>query len=87
MTPDELTKIATAFGATKAVGQLFGPTLDYFGKGLQEFAEKRVQNVRRAVKWALHFLGDNPPPGQVPPLVFKELIDQASYRDDEVFAC
>lgn len=67
--------------------KLLGPTADYLGKGLQQFAEKRVENIERIFKKATEKLGERiDAPGEVPPRVLKTVIDEGSFCDDELAA-
>lgn len=67
--------------------KLLGPTADYLGKGLQQFAEKRIENIERIFKKAAEKLGDRiDSPGEVPPRVLKAVIDEGSFCDDELAA-
>jgi hypothetical protein len=76
----------SAAGA-QVIGKLLGPTADYVGAGLKNWAEHRVQNVARIFRKASDKLGpeiDNP--GAIHPKVLKEVLDEGSYSDDELTA-
>jgi len=85
--PSDLVILATAFGSAKLIGKVLGPTADYIGKGINDFAQHRVDNVKRIFQKAGEFLGDKPPEGQaVPPRVLRDVLNDGSYRDDELTA-
>ena len=82
-----LTILGSAIGGAKLVEKLLGPTADYVGVGLRNWAEKRVLNVGRIFEKAARKLGDKIDiPGSVPPRVLKEILDEGSYCDDELTA-
>jgi hypothetical protein len=82
-----LTLLGSAIGGAKVVEKLLGPTADYVGVGLRNWAEKRVHNTSRIFEKAAAKLGDKmEDPGAVPPRVLKEILDEGSYCDDELTA-
>lgn len=82
-----LTLLGTAIGGAKLVEKLLGPTADYVGSGLKNWAEKRVKNTSRIFEKAAEKLGDRINyPGSVPPKVLKEVLNEGSYCDDELAA-
>lgn len=82
-----LTVLGSAIGGAKLVEKLLGPTADYVGVGLRNWAEKRVTNVGRIFEKAADKLGGKiDDPGSVPPKVLKEVLDEGSYCDDELTA-
>lgn len=82
-----LTILGSAIGGAKIVEKLLGPTADYVGTGLRNWAEKRVQNAGRIFEKAAEKLGDKiDEPGSVSPKVLKEILDEGSYCDDELAA-
>lgn len=82
-----LTILGSAIGGAKLVEKVLGPTADYIGIGLRNWAEKRVQNAGRIFVKAAEKLGDKiDEPGTVPPRVLKEVLDEGSYCDDELAA-
>lgn len=82
-----LTVLGSAIGAAKLVEKVLGPTADYVGTGLRNWAEKRVKNTGRIFKKAAEKLGAKiDEPGTVPPKVLKEILDEGSYCDDELTA-
>jgi hypothetical protein len=77
----------TAFSSAKLAEKILGPTAEYLGNGLKAFAEQRVKNVKTILEVAARRLGTKiDQPGSIPPKVFKELIDGASYCEDELSA-
>lgn len=82
-----LTILGSAIGGAKVVEKILGPTSDYVGIGLKNWAEKRVQNAGRIFEKAAEKLGDQiEEPGSVSPRVLKEILDEGSYCDDELTA-
>lgn len=82
-----LTILGSAIGGAKVVEKVLGPTADYVGVGLKNWAEKRVQNTGRIFEKAAEKLGGKiNEPGAVPPRVLKEILDEGSYCDDEFTA-
>jgi hypothetical protein len=56
--------LGTAIGSAKLVEKVLDPTAEYVGAGLRDFAQHRVENVKRIFYKASIFLGDSPPAGQ-----------------------
>jgi len=82
-----LTILGAAIGSAKLIEKVLGPTADYLGVGLRDFAKHRVDNVKRIFQKAGELLGEAPPDGQaVPPRVLRDVLDDGSYRDDELTA-
>ena len=82
-----LTILGSAVGGAKLVEKLLGPTADYVGTGLKNWAEKRVTNASRIFEKAAEKLGSRiDEPGAVPPRVLKEILDEGLYCDDELTA-
>jgi hypothetical protein len=79
--------LGMAIGSAKLIEKVLGPTAEYLGTGLRDFAQHRVDNVKRIFQKASAFLGDKPPDGQaVPPRVLRDVLNDGSYRDDELTA-
>jgi hypothetical protein len=79
--------LGSAAGGAKIVEKILGPTAEYVGVGLKNWAEHRVQNVARIFRKASEKLGSEiETPGAVPPKVLKEVLDEGSYSDDELTA-
>jgi hypothetical protein len=67
--------------------KVLGPTADYVGNELQSWTQRRLANVQRIFSKAEERLGDQlDEPGQVPPRVLKEVLEEGSYLDDELGA-
>jgi hypothetical protein len=68
--------------------KILGPTADYLGDGLQQWTERRVENLRRVFEKADRKLGPEAleSDGSVPPRVLKGILDEGGYRDDELGA-
>jgi hypothetical protein len=78
----------TVLGSAPIVLKILGPTADYVGDGLQQWTERRGQNIRRVFEHAEKRLGKDglDKPGAVPPRVLKEILEAGSYCDDELGA-
>lgn len=82
-----LTILGTAIGSAKIVEKVLGPTADYLGKSLCEFAQRRVHNIAHIIKIAAAKLGDRlDSHGQVPPKVLRILLDDGGFCDDPLIA-
>jgi hypothetical protein len=67
--------------------KILGPTAEYLGDGLKDFTKKRAENISRIFSKAEKKLGDRiETPGEVPPRVLKEILNEGSYCDDELAA-
>lgn len=74
-----------AYLSKDGLNKMLGPTADYLGESLKEFAEKRAQNVGKIFANAESKLGNEiEKPGQVPPKVIKTIINEGSYCEDTV---
>ncbi|WP_119967558.1 hypothetical protein [Simplicispira lacusdiani] len=63
--------------------KLLGPTADYLGSGLKDFTQKRAEAVGRIFVSAQGKLGAKADtPGEVPPKVLKNVINEGSYASD-----
>ncbi len=77
--------LGAAVGSKDIVARVFGPTADYLGVGIQNWTERRVNNVARIVEKAHSRLGDRAnSSGSVHPKVLKEILDEGSYSEDEL---
>lgn len=77
--------VVAAYLGKDGVQKLLGPTADYLGGALKEFAQKRAENVGKIFANATQKLGgaiDNE--GQVPPKVLKQIIDDGSFANDAI---
>lgn len=75
-------------GPSAVVLKILGPTADYVGEGLQEWTQRRVANVQRIFANAERKLSAEQldAPGAVPPRVLKGILDEGSFREDELSA-
>jgi hypothetical protein len=66
--------------------KLLGPTADYVGEGVKSWAQNRVENVQRIFNATEHKVEEEAlsQPGAVPPRVLKGILDEGSFREDEV---
>lgn len=77
-----------AIGSAKLIEKVLGPTAEYVGAGVRDFTERRVNNIKRIFQRADALLGNAPPAGEaVPPRVLRDVLNDGSYRDDELAAC
>lgn len=82
-----LTILGSTIGGAKLIEKLLGPTADYVGDGLKNWAEKRIENTGRIFQKAARKLDQKiEGRGSVPPKVLKEVLDEGSYCDDELTA-
>ncbi|MGF6264382.1 hypothetical protein OKW49_005310 [Paraburkholderia youngii] len=87
--PEPITTVGVsavvAYLGKDGVAKLLGPTADYLGKGLQEFAQKRAETVGKIFQKAGAKLGEKMDrPGEVPPKVLREIIDEGSFANDDL---
>ena len=67
------------------VNKILGPTAEYLGQQLKEYAQKRLENTSEIFSNAEKKLGDKlNRPGQVPPKVLKTILNEGSYADDAI---
>ncbi len=79
--------VGAYLGSKELLGKLLGPTADYLGEGLKDWAKKRLENTNRILEKADKKLGDKiNEHGAVPPRVLKEILNEGSYADDELVA-
>jgi hypothetical protein len=66
--------------------KLLGPTADYVGEGVKSWAQNRVENVQRIFNVTEYKVAEEllSHPGAVPPRVLKGILDEGSFREDEV---
>lgn len=75
----------TAYLGKDGVNKILGPTAEYLGVAIKDFAQKRIENVGNIFGNAEKKLGEKiNTPGQVPPKVLKTILDEGSYSDDSV---
>jgi hypothetical protein len=82
-----LTILGGAAGSAKLLEKLLGPTADYLGGEIRTYAEKGAHNLGRIFKHAETTLGSKiDEPGQVPPKVLKEILQEGYFCEDELSA-
>ena len=75
------------FGTKEIIVKLLGPTAEYLGGGLKNYAEKGCQNISRVFSVAGRRLGSRiSEPGQIPPKVLKEVLNQGYFCEDQLAA-
>jgi hypothetical protein len=87
--PEPITTVGlgavVAYLSKDGLNKMLGPTADYLGDSLRDFAQKRTENVGKIFGNAESKLGNKlDQPGQVPPKVLKTIINEGSYSDDEI---
>ena len=78
-----LTVLGSAIASKDMIFKLLGPTADYIGNEVKNWTEKRIQNVASIFKNAEKKV-DLDRPGQVPPKVIKEILDDGSFADNDI---
>lgn len=74
-----------AYLGSDGVQKLLGPTAEYLGSGLKDFVERRVATIGRMFHVAEVKLGAQlDQPGQIPPKVLKEILDEGSFANDDL---
>lgn len=91
MDPDDLvavTKVgAAAWASRELAGKLLGPTFDYLGGEIRQFAEKCNVNLTNIFVRAHRKAGERlASEGGVSPRVFKNVIDEGAFCSDDVAA-
>jgi len=82
-----LTVLGSAFGSAKIIEKILGPTADYLGGGLKDFAEIRIKTISRIFQKAHAKLGDRIEiEGSVSPKVLRAVLNEGSFCDDELSA-
>lgn len=76
---------SSLIGTKELIIKLLGPTADYLGNELQEFVEKRNQNLKTIFEHASKKLGDQiNDEGSISPRLLRELINEGSFCDDSI---
>lgn len=82
-----LTFLGAAVGSAKLLEKILGPTADYLGGEIRSYAEKGTRNLGRIFSHAVTTLGGKiEEPGQVPPKVLKEILQEGYFCEDELSA-
>ncbi|UQZ88466.1 hypothetical protein C4J81_04295 [Deltaproteobacteria bacterium Smac51] len=84
---DLITGAMIAYISKEGINKLLGPTFDYMGGELSNYAEKAHINLGKIFKAAYERLGDKiNKPGIVSPRVFKKFISEGAYCEDALLA-
>ncbi len=75
------------YASSPLVMKVLGPTADYLGEGIKNFAQKRIDNLTKIFQKAekkqmTYGILD----GEVPARVLRHIIDEASYVENELTA-
>ena len=63
-----LTVLGSAAGGARLIEKLLGPTADYLGTGIRDWAQRRIDNTAKVLTKAANLLGPQLDiPGAVPP--------------------
>lgn len=82
-----LALLGSTVGSAKIIEKLLGPTADYLGAGLKDFAEIRIKNISRIFQKACTKLGDRiENEGSVSPKILRSILNEGSFCDDELSA-
>lgn len=74
-------------GSAKVLEKLLGPTAEYIGSGVKNWAEKRTDNVKNVFSIAVRKLGDRiENEGSIPSKVLKGVLDEGSFCEDALSA-
>lgn len=78
-----LTILGTALGGKEVIVKILGPTAEYIGDGLKDFAQKRVDNIQNIFKNAHKKIGDKiDDNARVSPKILKGILNEGSFADD-----
>jgi hypothetical protein len=87
MTTDPTTAIIITPVISDVAKRILGPTADYIGEGLKDWAVKRTNNLEKIFTKTAARLGDRiEQPGAIPPRVLKGVLQEGSFCDDELSA-
>lgn len=76
---------ASVWGSKELIGKVLGPTAEYLGGEIRNFAAKCNINISDVFAKAARKLGPRlDEPGQVNPRVLKGVLDEAAFAEDEV---
>lgn len=74
-------------GSAKVIEKLLGPTADYIGTGLKDWAARSLRNLRSIFDRASELLGDKlETPGGISPRVLKEVLAEGAFCEDGLWA-
>jgi len=85
--PEPITTVGlgaiAAYLGKDGLQKVLGPTAEYLGEGLRDFAARRIENVGKIFQNAERKLADSQATkGVVPPKVLKEIVNEGSYNED-----
>ena len=71
--------------AKDGVAKLLGPTAEYLGEGVRDLTQRRVESIGKMFSNASKKLGGRlEQSGEVPPTVLRTVLNEASYREDQL---
>ena len=74
-----------AYLGKDVVAKLLGPTAEYLGEGLRDLTQRRVASIGRMFSNASKKLGGRiEQSGEIPPTVLRTVLNEASYREDQL---
>jgi hypothetical protein len=80
-----LTVLGTALGGKDIIIKMLGPTADYVGNGIKDFASKRVENIQNIFLNASKKLGNKIEiDGGIHPKVLQGTLNEGSYANDSL---
>lgn len=75
--------LGVALGGKDILIKMLGPTAEYLGNGMKDFATQRIENVKNIFSNASAKMGSNlDEEGSVPPKVLKGILDDGSFAND-----
>jgi hypothetical protein len=83
-----LTALAIALGGKELFVKMLGPTAEYLGEQGKDYSQKKIENLSKIFTSAKKYLGPKleEENSGIPPRVFKEVIDNGSFCEDEICA-
>ncbi len=80
-----LTILGSAVGGAKIIEKILGPTSEYIGEQIKEWAAKKIKNTANIFKNAEKKLGDRIDLNeQVPPKVLKGILEEGAWCEEEL---
>jgi hypothetical protein len=80
-----LTILGTAIGGAKIIEKILGPSADYIGNQIKEWAEKKISNTAKIFKNTEEKLGDKiNDSGRVPPKVLKGILEDGAWCEEDL---
>lgn len=83
-----LIALAVALGGKELFVKMLGPTAEYLGDQGKDYSQKKIENLTKIFINAKKYLGPKleEENSGIPPRVFKEIIDNGSFCEDEICA-